>query len=204
MRSILFALVIFFSSFSFASGQISFTLPNHRTAEGNAAFRDALSFYVKGEYDKALENYNKAVQLDPSGQNYYLRGDFWVNIGEYEKAIADYRQAVQLKPRLPYYHAVLAKLLVWCPDAGLRNGKEAFEHAKLACSLSSWKEYNSLESLAAAYADVGQFDKALKYQEKAFANAINANTKNRDRLKLCINLYKEHRPYLLERPKKQD
>ena len=46
------------------------------------------------------------------------------------------------------------------------NGKQAVEYANKACDLTGWKNANYLSTLAAAYAEVGNFDEATKWQTK--------------------------------------
>ena len=58
-----------------------------------------VDWYNKGEYDKAIADYNKALSLDPNHASTYLnRGCVWDDKGEYDKAIADYSEAIRLKP----------------------------------------------------------------------------------------------------------
>jgi len=55
------------------------------------------AFKNKGDFDKALANYNKAIRLDPTlAVAYCNRGITWKLIGDYGKAMADYDKAIQL------------------------------------------------------------------------------------------------------------
>jgi|GEM_PF-3771313 len=48
----------------------------------------------KGQYDKAIENYNKAIQLNPNlAEAYYNRGVAYKHKGQYDKAISDFQTA---------------------------------------------------------------------------------------------------------------
>jgi hypothetical protein len=86
-----------------------------------------------------------------------------------------------------------------CPDGKYRDGKAAVEDAKRACELSGWKLAEQIDTLAAAYAEVGDFAKAVEYQEQALADKgfVKEHGKGaRERLEL----YRDKKPY--REPKK--
>ena len=45
---------------------------------------------TKGDFDKAIADYDQAIKLNSNGWMYYNRGDAWAGKGDYDKAIADY------------------------------------------------------------------------------------------------------------------
>jgi tetratricopeptide (TPR) repeat protein len=60
-----------------------------------------------GEYDKALSDYNKAIELLPRyAKAYNNRGYIYRKKGEYDHAIADYSKAIEIDPKYAsaYYH----------------------------------------------------------------------------------------------------
>lgn len=65
----------------------------------------------------------------------------------------------------------LAWLRATCPDPALRNGPEAVRLAEEACALSGWSESNLINTLAAAYAEVGRYEDAVATNRKAVAVA---------------------------------
>jgi tetratricopeptide (TPR) repeat protein len=79
---------------------------NNRATRPKKKVEDDLSFYesgndykAKGEYDKAIENYNKALALYPGDEDYYAeRGEAKLLKGDFEGAIADFRKVIEICP----------------------------------------------------------------------------------------------------------
>jgi tetratricopeptide (TPR) repeat protein len=152
---------------------------------------------ARKDYDKALADYSRSIELDPKyAVPWRLRGMTWAAKKEYAKALADYEEAVRVAPKDSFgslYHTTLALFRAGCPDARFRDGKKALEAAEKAYELA--KGPAELAALAAAHAELGQFDKAVEWQTKAVAAApAAAKEQYRDRLKL----YQEQKPYRLE------
>lgn len=152
---------------------------------------------ARKKYDDALADYTKSIELDPAYLvPWHLRGRTWEAKKEYARARADYEKAVELagKPGLAGYHTSLAVLLAACPDATVRDGKKALEAARRAYGLA--KGPTELVAMAAAHAELGEFDQAVEWQEKAIAVAPNKTLSDqyRERLKL----YQDKKPYRLE------
>ena len=125
-------------------------------------------WYYKGEADKAIKDYSKAIWLDPqfvyAYSNRGLIGYYFK--GEYYNAINDYTEAIRLDPQNLIVCNMLSWILATCPDAEFRDGGQAVVLAQQACELSEWKDADSLDTLAAAYAEAGDFAQAVKYQER--------------------------------------
>jgi Flp pilus assembly protein TadD len=86
----------------------------------------------------------------------------------------------------------LAAIYATCPNAKYRDGKKAVENASKAQQLSGGSEYTTLGTLAAAYAESGDFAKAREFQEKA----INlAPEKSNQEMRSRLELYKQRKPY---------
>jgi tetratricopeptide (TPR) repeat protein len=122
----------------------------------------------RGEYDKGIADFNEALRLNPTlAVAYYNRAEAWRNKGEYDRAIADYNQAVAIDPTLAVVYSNLAWLFATCADEKYRDGKRAVENARKACQLTGEKKWGSIATLAASYAESGDFDKASVWQAKA-------------------------------------
>ncbi len=147
----------------------------------------------KKEYDKAIYDYNEAIRLDPNFQMAYgNRGDAWSHKKEYGKAIADYNEAIRLDPGDAYNWNARAWFSATCPDAKYRNGRSAVDDATKACELTGWKSGAWMDTLAAAHAEAGDFDSAVKWEMKALELA---DEKSKGDLRSRLDLYKTHKPY---------
>ncbi len=56
--------------------------------------------YEKGDYQKAIENYNMAIILNPTfSEAYFNRGLCYYNLKNFDKAITDYTKSAELDPK---------------------------------------------------------------------------------------------------------
>ncbi len=84
------------------------------------------------------------------------------------------------------------------PQDEFRHGKKAVEAATTACEMRDWKDPNSIDTLAAAYAEAGEFGKAIDMQEKA--NDLYSDDEDRQKGNDRLALYREGKPYREEQP----
>ena len=156
------------------------------------------AYVNKGEHKKAIADYNEVIHLDPKcAAAYSCRGRAYANIGDCDKAVADYNRALQIDPNCADAYNSLAWLQATCPVARYRDGKKALKNARKACDLRGGKFY-SLDTLAAAYAENGEFEKAAQWQTKAIdmlAKNKNATEKHKQVLRSRLELYKQGKPY---------
>jgi hypothetical protein len=149
-------------------------------------------WHAKGEHDSAFADYNEAIRLNPKNTSAYNgRGKTWSGKKEYDKAIADYAVAIRLGPNDAGAYSNRAWLLATCPDAKFRDGVRAIESATRACELSRWKDGSTLDTLAAACAEAGDFDAAVRWQEKGMLT----NPEAREAYRTRLNLYRAKKPY---------
>src|SRR5262249_29092338 len=107
-------------------------------------------------------------------------------------AIADYDRALELSPEYALCYQNKAWLLATTPDDGVRNGPAAVKAALIACELNKYQNSADMRALAAAYAESGQFELAIGWQEKVL-NLSSAEEKPTE--EKVLEQYKEKQPY---------
>jgi tetratricopeptide (TPR) repeat protein len=170
----------------------------HAPKEFNNYLGRASAFEDMGQLDKASADYDQVTQLNPRNTaDYRFRGSANFAKGNYKAAALDFEKAVQLSPG--DYDALhsLAWFQATCQEDSLRNGKEALEKSKRACELSRWQSADVVDTLAAAYAELGDFDDAVKYETQAI-NMKGVYAFKRKRMQERLDLYRQHKPYRKE------
>lgn len=152
-----------------------------------------LGYGMKGDWNHAITDYTEAIRLKPSyAEAYYDRGDIYARKGDLDHAIADYTEAIRLNPKFQLALNALAWRLATSPDDRIRNGAKALEYAKRACELPQASPF-FLGTLAAAYAETGDFTDAVKWetlQLKANLQPSDAEVARRR-----LRLYQQNLPY---------
>ena len=149
----------------------------------------------KEEFDKALADDNEAIRLDPQNARAFMnRGIALAMKKEYDKALADFNEAIRLDPQYASAFNNRAWLMATCPDARVRDGKRAVESANRACELNGSKSPFHLGTLAASYAEEGDFAKAVEWQTKAIELLILKDEKRKQDFQSRLELYKANKP----------
>src|ERR1043165_8457509 len=99
---------------------------------------------------------------------------------------------MRLTPTLPNSYKNLAWLMATCPEAKFRNGTQAVAYAHHALSMVNEKVVAWFGILAAAYAELGNFDEAVRWQTRCL-DGLPANKKPEQEARL--NLFKARQPY---------
>ncbi|MCE9556032.1 MAG: tetratricopeptide repeat protein [Planctomycetes bacterium] len=145
---------------------------------------------------RAIELYDKVLSGETTKlpQFYRGRGDAQLSIGNQKEAIDDYEQALKKMPTDSGILNNLAWVLATSPNDKLRNGKRAVELATLACKETEFKAPHILSTLAAAYAETGDFKAAIEWSEKA-VQAGAGDTEVNEQLAKELASYKDGKPW---------
>jgi protein O-mannosyl-transferase len=122
----------------------------------------------KGELDSAIQVCRSALVLRPSDADCHTTLAIALEEkGEAAEAIQHYEKALELAPRSIPTLTNLAWLLATSQDASLRNGPKAVDLAGRADQLVGGTNTLVLRTLAAAYAENGEFAKAIRTARSA-------------------------------------
>jgi serine/threonine-protein kinase len=105
--------------------------------------------------------FETALQIRPDARAYTGLGSALRRKGRLNEAITSYEKALEMASRSALICQNLALILATCPDPSLRNGPKAVELAERADQLSGGRDPEILHALSAAYAQTGQFSKAV-------------------------------------------
>ena len=136
-----------------------------------------------------------AVLAPNSAMAHGLLGSLLCSAGRYGEALKHLEVAQKATPGDVSIANNLAWLLATCPDAAYRDGSRALRLALWACEATTYKSPPLLDSLAAAYAEAGQFDQAVRITRQAI-DIVRANPKaSTETLESRMRLYLAAQPY---------
>jgi tetratricopeptide (TPR) repeat protein len=153
----------------------------HQALASDAAYAPAhynlgLVLNRQGNKQGAIREWRSALSLDPKYAEAHISlGDELDAQGLTAEALAHWRDGLQLQPNDPPALRRVAWVLATSPDAAIRDGAEALAFAVRAVELSGGKDAQVLDTLAAAYAEKGQFANAALTARRAQARAAQQN-----------------------------
>jgi tetratricopeptide (TPR) repeat protein len=146
---------------------------------------------------KAIDAYSKILAKD---DKHFIalrsRGDTYLNIGDHAAAVADFEKALDVKADDSLLLNNFAWVLATSPDDKVRDGARALELAKKACDITKYEAAHILSTLAAAYAEKGNFDEARKWSRQAVElNKAGKDEEITAELAKELSSYQENKPW---------
>jgi tetratricopeptide (TPR) repeat protein len=125
------------------------------------------------DLEGAIICYRQAIKITPRSADIYARlgGAFFLK-GETKEAMEAWQQALEINPNEANVQNNLAWSLATTPDTSLRNGAKAVALATQASQSSGGANPMILHTLAAAYAEVGNFGLAAVTARRAIDLAV--------------------------------
>lgn len=175
-------------------------------------FREALKFrpdypdahynlgvvlFQKHDFDAAISEWRAVLSVYPDDSATHVGlGNAFIQKGFLHDAVENYRTALKLEPDSVFALNNLAWLLSTGPDYSVRSGPAAVDLALRLNRVSNYTNPSFIRTLAAAYAEAGQYDKAIDTARTA-ADLAHAQSQHglAANIEREINLYREHIPF---------
>lgn len=189
-----------------------------------------------GNFDDAWRDISETLRLNPKfAPAYVYRGGLLARQEKWEKARVDYETARRMDPNLAEAWAAIARLalrrrgyreavrdfekmlalklptlvradglnaLAWihatCPVRAMRDGPRSVREAREVCEASNWENYAAVDTLAAGFAESGDFESAVNFQW--FAVSIIPEGEDREAAERRLRLYENRQPYRESQP----
>jgi len=137
-------------------------------ADVETQYQIGMLYRGQKNYTKALAIFDEIVKNEPEAWFVrYGRAETYLSIGKHRQALADYDLVLKDNGEDSGMLNNFAWLLCTSPMDEVRDGKRAIELATKACELTKFKAAHILSTLAAAYAETGDYANALKWSRKA-------------------------------------
>ena len=164
--------------------------------EYRAYFHRASAHAKMGQRKAALADYENALRSAPNtGDADVIRGRTFAAKEDYAKAAFYFDRAKRRSPRDPYVLDKVAWFKATCPNGSFRNGQEAVQESTKACEISKWKDGDQIDTLAAAYAETGDFNQAVKFQRQALALRPLAEPDSLPYMQRRLRSYQARKPF---------
>jgi tetratricopeptide (TPR) repeat protein len=127
-------------------------------------------YHKRGQWENAVADFSRAIELGTNYPElvlvYRLRAQDHSRLGHFEKARADYQAALKRDPAHARTNAALAWLLATCPDAKLRDPRQAVGLAEKATRRAP-NEADCWRALGVAHCRAGNWKEAVGPLDKS-------------------------------------
>jgi tetratricopeptide (TPR) repeat protein len=155
--------------------------------------RQGRSTESNAEADRVINLLCEIILTKDDVATHYQLGQAYLRRSQLPEAVAQFRREIELDPKNSNAPNMFAWDLATSPNPKVRDGNIAVEFATRACELTGWKNPAYLDTLAAAFAESGDFDSAVKWQMKAIE--LLPDGKEKEGCRTRLKLYQEKKPF---------
>jgi len=149
-----------------------------------------------GDFDAAIEQFHQLLAIHPNDTQAHARlGQALLVTGDPGQAVHHFERAIRLDPQDRGSMLRLAWLSATCPLDAVRNGERAVELAERLDRATGHKDPLVLDTLAAAYAEHGDFPAAARAAGEALVRLRPDQKAVADAIRARVTLYESERPY---------
>ena len=160
--------------------------------------RRAQAYALEGDTARAKSDLDQAAQIAPAEPASLLTDVVaamtWRILRDWPQSRACLETATRVAPSSAPAFNRLAWLLATCPEDDMRDGRMAIQDATTACNLTQWRGAPMIDTLAAACAEAGDFNSAVKW-ENQFLQMAGPSSPAAAHWQSRLALYEDHRPY---------
>lgn len=167
-----------------------------RLAPGNYRAQSNLAsmLFKLGRTDEAIMNWNEVLKIMPGDPNTHrCLAEAFLSLGNVAAAVERYNTVLELRPDDIRAQTCLAWILATSSDSDLRDGRRAVDLAEDAAITVDYRSAYVLDVLSAAYAEVGEFERAAQTAQRAIRLA--QEDSNRAAIEKRLELYLQAKPY---------
>lgn len=158
-----------------------------------AYYNRGVALYECGEFEKAMSDFYEALRVAPDDvPAFFGRAMCWQRMGEKGRALVEYQEVLRRVPNHPVALINRGWILATALRARHRDGVQAVSDAEQGCQLTGWQIPGFLDTLAAAYAEAGDFQNAIRWQKKAIEQL---GENGAEEMKERLALYESGKPY---------
>ena len=198
----IFSITTLFFFFAMGLGLVQSLSSYHRLPPINSHYMPEITALIENEdYEQVIPQLELASSIDPADteKNKQLltkvcsvAAQSLIKSGRFKDAIIQYDRAYRASPDSLDVQNNLAWILATCPDKALRDAPRAVTLAEQAARSTNYADASTLDTLAAAYAESGAFEKAVVTERKAIE--LTPATSRSD-LQKRLDLYLSGQPY---------